>query len=27
MWDRVPTIQTYEDLNGIGYEPAFLIPN
>ncbi|WP_280331292.1 SAVED domain-containing protein [Nocardia wallacei] len=26
MWDRVPTTQTYEDLNP-GYEPAFLIPN
>ncbi|MFI7435768.1 SAVED domain-containing protein [Micromonospora haikouensis] len=27
IWDRVPTTQTYEDLNGVGYEPAFLIPN
>ena len=26
-WDRVPTTQTYEDLCGSGYEPAFLIPN
>ncbi len=27
IWDRVPTTQTYEDLSGNGYEPAFLIPN
>lgn len=27
VWDRVPTTQTYEDLSGDGYEPAFLIPN
>jgi len=27
IWDRVPTTQTYEDLCGHGYEPAFLIPN
>ena len=27
VWDRVPTTQTYEDLCGSGYEPAFLIPN
>ncbi|MEV7230930.1 hypothetical protein AB0M79_28515 [Polymorphospora sp. NPDC051019] len=27
VWDRVPTTQTYKDLNGIGYKPAFLIPN
>lgn len=27
VWDRVPTTQTYEDLCGNGYEPAFLIPN
>lgn len=27
LWDRVPTTQTYEDLGGNGYEPAFMIPN
>ena len=27
LWDRVPTTQTYEDLSGDGYEPAYLIPN
>lgn len=27
VWDRVPTTQTYEDLGGNGYEPAFVIPN
>ena len=27
VWDRVPTTQTYEDLAGNGYEPAFVIPN
>lgn len=27
VWDRVPTTQTYEDLCGNGYEPAFFIPN
>ncbi len=27
VWDRVPTTQTYEDLCGNGYEPAFAIPN
>jgi hypothetical protein len=27
VWDRVPTTQTYEDLSGNGYEPAFVIPN
>lgn len=27
VWDRVPTTQTYEDLCGNGYEPAFTIPN
>jgi hypothetical protein len=27
LWDRVPTTQTYEDLSGDGYEPAFVIPN
>ncbi len=27
LWDRVPNTQTYEDLSGDGYEPAYLIPN
>lgn len=27
VWDRVPMTQTYEDLCGSGYEPAFVIPN